>query len=93
MLVCMFEKQNFKVWQVDEKPDKSEVEEELEQLKPRLTLVNSAAYQMTKLLPSWGYSGLTYYLQKLSHDLFGIVNHSNDSSAVYIFNERIGLKN
>ena len=78
-----------KIKALEEKPDKSEVEEEeLEQLKSRFILVISADYQMSKLLPSWGCSpqpGSTYYLQKLSHDLFGIVNHSDDSSAVYIF--------
>ena len=36
---------------------------------------------------------IDYYLQKLSHDFFGIVNISDDSSAVYIFNERISPKN
>ena len=52
---------------------------------------------MNKLTPYWGYSpqpGSTYYLQKLSHDLLGIVNHSDEAStAVYVFDERCGLKN
>ena len=51
---------------------------------------------MSKLIPSWGMSpqpGSTYYLQKLSHDIFGIVNHSNAESRVYIFDERLGPKN
>ncbi len=41
---------------------------------------------MSKMVPHWGYSpqpGSTYYLQKLSHDILGIVNHSNDQSAIY----------
>ena len=51
---------------------------------------------MSKLLPYWGESpqpGSTYYLQKLTHDLFGLVNHATRSSAVYIFDERVGPKN
>ena len=40
---------------------------------------------MQKLVPYWGISpepGSTYYLQKLSYDLFGIVDHRDESSAV-----------
>ena len=51
---------------------------------------------MCKLVPYWGLSaqpGSTYYLQKLNHDVFGVINHSNNSSKVYLFDERIGLKN
>ena len=47
----------------------------------------SADYQMGKLVPYWGYSpqpGCTYYLQKLHHDVFGIVNHATNSE-VYLF--------
>ena len=50
---------------------------------------------MQKLVPYWGISpqpGSTYYLQKLSYDLFGIVDHKDESSAVYIFDERVGTK-
>ena len=86
-----------KIKTLEEKLDRSEEEEdELGRLKSRYTLVISADYQMSKLVPTWGYSpqpGSTYYLQKLSHDLLGIVNHSDDSSAVYIFDERSGPKN
>lgn len=73
-----------------------EEDEELMQLKGRFTLVLSADFQMSKLLPSWGLSpqpGSTYYLQKLSHDVFGIVNHSNGKSAIYTFDERCDPKN
>ena len=86
MFAC-FEKQNFKVWQVDEKPDKRVVEEELEVC---TWLSNDwVTPQLGVLLQP----GLTNYLPKLSHDLFDIVNNSDDSSAVYIFNEHIGPKN
>lgn len=46
---------------------------------------------MSKLVPHWGFSpqpGLTYYFQKLSHDILGIVNHSDKTSCIYIFDER-----
>ena len=69
--------------------------EELSALRLRFTLVVCVDYQMSKLLPSWGESaqpGSTYYLQKLSHDLFGLVNHATNSSVVYIFDERVGPK-
>ena len=51
---------------------------------------------MCKLVPYWGLSpqpGSTYYLQKLNHDIFGIVNHAQNSSSVYLFDERVGPKN
>ena len=54
--------------------------------KHSFTLVISADYQMSKLIPHWGYSpqpGSTYYLQKLSHDIFGIVDHHENKSVVY----------
>lgn len=65
-------------------------------LKKRFTLVLSADFQMCKLVPYWGCSaqpGSTYYLQKLNHDVFGIVDHSTASSTVYLFDERTGPKN
>ena len=77
-------------------------EEQLAVLKHKFNVVNvvnvvlSADYQMSKLVPYWGLSpqpGSTYYLQKLSHDILGIVNHATDVSAVYLFNETAGPKN
>ena len=70
--------------------------EKLATLKNKFNLVMCADYQMCKLVPYWGMTaqpGCTYYLQKLNHDLFGIVNHASNSSAVYLFNETIGPKN
>ena len=69
-------------------------EDELVRRKQKLIL--SADYQMNKLVPYWGLSpqpGFTYYLQKLSHDILGIVNHSDNTSAIYIFDEHTGPKN
>ena len=57
----------------------SHEEDEGKVLKQNFTLVISADYQMSKLVPHWGLSpqpASTYYLQKLSHDIFGIVDHS-----------------
>jgi len=68
----------------------------LDGLKCKFNLVISVDYQMSKLVPYWGYSaqpGSTYYLQKLSHDIFGIVNHARKSSTIYLFDERSGPKN
>ena len=68
----------------------------LDQLKTRFNVVLCADYQMCKLVPYWGCSaqpGSTYYLQKLNHDVFGIVNHSSCSSTVYLFDECVGPKN
>lgn len=80
-----------------EKSNRSDEEEEkLASLRDRFTLALSADFQMSKLLPNWGLSpqpGSTYYLQKLSHDIFGIVNHSDGKSAIYIFDECCGPKN
>ena len=73
-----------------------EEKETLLGLKSRFNLVVCADYQNSKLIPYWGLSaqpGSTYYLQKLNHDVFGIVNHGSSSSTVYLFDERAGPKN
>ena len=70
--------------------------EELESLQHCFTLTISADYQQSKLIPSWGKTeqpSSTYYLQKVSHDVFGIVDHRQDKSTIYLFDERIGPKN
>ncbi len=56
----------------------------------------SLDYQQSKLIPHWGFSpqpGETYYLRKLSHNIFGIVNHTLAENAVYVSDERAGAKN
>lgn len=68
----------------------------LDQFQDSFELVLSADYQMTKLIPHWGYSdqpGISYYLRKVSHDIFGIVDHRHDSKYVAVFEEQIGPKN
>ena len=76
-------------------PSRSE-RDRLATLKHCFTLTISADYQQSKLIPSWCRSeqpGSTYYLQKVSHDIFGVVDHSQGKSTTYIFDERIGPKN
>ena len=71
-------------------------ESQLQRLKESFVLVLSADYQMTKVIPFWGSSaqpGMTYYQHKVSHDLFGIVDHRDDSNYVSVFDERVGPKN
>ena len=86
-----------KILEFVENPCLSETEaRELATLKHKFNIVLSADYQMGKLVPYWGESpqpGSTYYYQKLNHDVFGIVNHATNKSAVYLFDERIGPKN
>ncbi len=86
-----------KIKALEEKSRLSEEEQvQLRGLKNAFNLVVCADYQMQKLVPYWGRSaqpGSTYYLQKLNHDVFGIVNHAENSSAVYLFDERVGPKN
>lgn len=65
-------------------------------LKERFVLVLAAHYQQSKLIPYWGESpqpGSTYYLMKMSYDIFGITDHRTDSNYVYVGPETIGPKN
>ena len=65
-------------------------------LQHSFTLVISADYQQAKLIPHWGRSAQpasTYYLQKVSIEIFGIVDHRNEEKSVFLFDERIGPKN
>ena len=69
---------------------------ELESLQKSFVLVISVDYQMIKLIPHWGTSdqpGISYYLRKVSHDVFGIVDHGDETKYVAIFNKQIGPKN
>ena len=67
-----------------------------ESARHRFTLVLSADYQQAKLTPYWGQSpqpGSTYYLMKHSTEIFGIVDHRNDSGHTFLFSEQFGPKN
>ena len=51
---------------------------------------------MNKLLPYWGHSpqpGHTYYQQKVSYDVFGIVDHQKGVGLVYTLSELVSPKN
>ena len=70
--------------------------EHLRDLQHKFTLVLSADYQRSKLLPYWGNSpqpGSTYYFQKVSYDLLGVVDHRDEAGFIYLFSELIGPKN
>ena len=73
-----------------------EEKKQFSSLKNKFNLVICADFQMCKLVPYWGISAqpgsTTYYLQKLNHDVFGIVNHASNSSTVYLFDERVWPK-
>ena len=69
---------------------------ELAALKHAFILVLSADYQQAKLIPFWGRSeqpGSTYYLQKVSIDVFGVVDHRSEGKYIHLFDEGISPKN
>ena len=62
---------------------------------PLFTLLLSANYQQRKFIPHWGRSeqpGSTYYLQKLSFDIFGIVDHKNDKNSITVLEKGSGQR-
>ena len=82
--------------QSERKGNRTSEEQTLDGLKHSFTLVISADYQMNKLLPHWGESpqpGSTYYLQKVSYNIFGVVDHRDAAGHCYLFSECIGPKN
>lgn len=73
----------------ESKKDKTELRE----LKGQITFSLSLDWQQSKLTPHWGFSAQpseTYYLRKLSHNIFGIVDHTLAKNAVYVLDERAG---
>ena len=85
-----------KIAEFEQKSTLSEADmDQLEALKHQFTLVLSADYQQAKLLSHWGHTaqpGQIYYFQKISYDIFGIVDHRTDQNSIYLFNETIGPK-
>lgn len=68
----------------------AESQMELADLKENFVCVIDADYQMTKLLPYWGYSAQpasTYYKQKLTYDNFGAVVHTDPANFFFLFHE------
>ena len=85
-----------KIKELEAKSCSADEQATLEDLKHGFNLVLSADYQMNKLLPYWGRSpqpGHTYYQQKVSYDVFGIVDHREGAGHVYILSELAGPKN
>lgn len=65
----------------------------LQELRRQMTFTLSLDYQQSKLTPHWGFSAQpseTYYLRKLSHHIFGIVDHARGQNTVYVLDERVG---
>ena len=72
-----------------------EEQEELDRLQHCFSLVLSADFQQSKLVPHWGKTqqpGQTYYLMKISNDIFGITDHRNGNNSVFLFGEELGPK-
>ena len=85
--------------EMEELKEKSTLSEEekirLGTLKNSFNPVLDADYQMCNLVPYRALSaqpGSMYYLQKLNHDIFGMVNHAQNSSTMHLFDERVGPK-
>lgn len=80
--------------ELQKKESKSKEEKaQLKELKSQITFNFSLDYQQSKLTPYWGFSAQpseTYYLRKLSHNIFGIVDHTLAINAVYVVDERTG---
>jgi CRISPR/Cas system CSM-associated protein Csm2 small subunit len=80
--------------ELQKKESKSKEEKaQLQKLKSQITFSFSLDYQQSKLTPFWGFSAQpseTYYLRKLSHNIFGIVDHTLAQNAVYVVDERTG---
>lgn len=74
-------------------PKRAPCPEMRERMQHCFTLTVSADNQQSKLVPSWGKTeqpGSMYYLQEVSHDIFGIVDNSEEQSIMYLFDEHIG---
>jgi len=80
--------------ELTKKESKSKEEKvQLQELIGQITFTLSLDYQQSKLTPHWGFSAQpseTYYLRKLSHNIFGIVDHTLAKNAVYVLDERTG---
>jgi len=64
----------------------------LQNIKNQIIFSLSPDYQQSELTPHQGASAQpseTYYLRKLSHNIFGIIDHTLLKNAVYVFDERI----
>ena len=63
-------------------------QEEVDRAKHCFMLTLSVDYQQSRLMPSCGMAEQprsTYYLQKISHVISCVVDHSEEKSMVYLF--------
>lgn len=63
----------------------------LEKMENEMTFTLSSDFQQSKLIPHWGNTlqpGETYYLRKLAHNIFAIINHTVAEKTVYVSDER-----
>ena len=83
--------------ELEQKEELSDEEREtLSGLKNRFTYCHNLCRLPNGKIGYWGLSaqpGSRYYLQKVNHDVFGMVNHCSGESMVYLFDEHAGLKN
>ena len=74
----------------------NEERSDLRVLQHCFTLAISADYQQAKLILFWRESeqpGSTYYLQEVSIDIFGIIDHRDNRGHIHVFEEHISPKN
>lgn len=74
-----------------EKDQNAEDRRRLEKLKNELSFTLSLDFQQSKLIPHWGniaQPGETYYLRKLVHNIFAIIDHALDEKTIYVSDER-----
>ena len=89
-------KEQAEITELEGKTSLTSEEQRLTVTKYKFTIVLSTDYQMSKQVPYCGLSpqpGSTYYLYKLTHDIYGIMNLATNRYAVYLFDERVGPKN
>ena len=92
---CEYDWKEIQLLQSKEEPSQDESTQPIV-CQHKFTLVLSADYQQSKLILHWGepeQPSSTYYLQKVSHDVFSLVDHRNDGKHIVLFEERLGPKN
>ena len=89
-------KQWCEIVELESSSSSPERDQKLQQLQNTFTLLLNADYQMSKLTPYLGHSpqpSSTYYLQKVSYDIYCIVDYRDGSGHLYLMNETAGPKN
>ncbi len=63
----------------------------LEKIENEITFTLSLDFQQSKLIPHWGNTAQpseTYYLRKLVHNIFAIIDHALSEKTIYVSDER-----